>query len=236
MYIIRGKDYYDSCITTVDKSVQFVRDCRLFEKKDHPFSTNGEGKWTELKRRRVINPHSDNRVNCTLFSIVVCDTIYPVIVAGYEKFYFSAEEFSNDFEKRKQFFWDGSSPEKYLEEGPKKMSKPQLDWMIENQITLGSTYCSVPTRYINNSEWVASYRQHPFDANSKGTFLANHYYLQTMDFQRIVNPYEMMMKISNWVSGVLPVSKETVKLTDLELVDKHGFDRKISFRRRKQEI
>jgi hypothetical protein len=61
----------------------------------------------------------------------------------------------------------------------------------------------------------------------------NHACLKELELYRKIDPTTAHMRISSFVSGVLPFERETVEIGDRDRIRKAGFDLKSSFRRPK---
>ena len=58
--------------------------------------------------------------------------------------------------------------------------------------------------------------------------------LKNINFARKYNPYEVFQKLEQFISGVLGgQSPKMVEIEDVYRIQAHGFDKKISFRKRK---
>jgi hypothetical protein len=58
--------------------------------------------------------------------------------------------------------------------------------------------------------------------------------LRNLDMQQLVHPFDMYQRIAQFLSCQLAAERDnTVKLTDVERLEKHGFDKKTSFRNTK---
>lgn len=57
--------------------------------------------------------------------------------------------------------------------------------------------------------------------------------LKDYDFERIKDPFTAFQDISMYLSNILVEQKETVIIEDKTKIEKHGFDKKQSFRKRK---
>lgn len=56
--------------------------------------------------------------------------------------------------------------------------------------------------------------------------------LETYEFQKVIDPYQAFVAIQDYISGVMGQSgNEMVKLSDADLLRKHGFDPKWGFRK-----
>ena len=55
--------------------------------------------------------------------------------------------------------------------------------------------------------------------------------LKAWDFFKVKDSFTMFMEVDQWVTGVLPQTKETVVLSDKSKIIKAGFDYKKSFRK-----
>lgn len=59
--------------------------------------------------------------------------------------------------------------------------------------------------------------------------------LKAVQFYKVVDPYAAFQEISMWIGGVLPASgAKMVEVSDIVRIEKHGFDKKTSFRNMKR--
>lgn len=91
------------------------------------------------------------------------------------------------------------------------------DILIEEQITV-LTYAPSMDKYYHGKE-----------------ICINSDNLHSLDFGKIMDPYQVFQEISMWIGGVLPKTEQPMyQLSDKEKIDKHGFD-KWSFRKMPQK-
>jgi hypothetical protein len=232
MRIIGGHDYYDSALAYgVDKTIVFVRnkkedleasEVKFFRPPSYFDLWDRKSRYGWHKRGSYSN-RNNNHFNVTAITIVVAGKRYGVVridnvtdsmeikrswIHNFETFVEWAQ--TNYFE----FSSWRPSKQKIRNHFEYQASKDEINWLIENRITILT--CE------SDQIW----------AEDKMFWRVDRDNLKDFQFAKVVDPYTMFQEISMWVSGVLPRDgNPMVTITDDKIkAHKHGFD-KWSFRK-----
>ena len=223
MRLIGGHDYYDGAGMGVDTEAVFVRDTarnisELAVRTDHPF--------------QVPEPaHYGDGVDRT-------ELIPTLILIGGERVTALEERLTRSCVTASRFLYDQDEAREAIlrarERHPgrwrslwrrhnftdelraffeHRIRPEETDWLIDHHVTI-----------------LTSWRP-PFWKKKEVPVQVNHGCLKDLEFYRKVDPSTAHMRISSFVSGVLPFNRETVQLSDQDRIRKAGFDLKGSFRR-----
>jgi hypothetical protein len=226
MRLIGGHDYYDGAGMGVDTSVVFVRDpgrqlADLPVRTDHPFRVPERCSYGEAHDRTDLIPTliliGGERV-AALESRVTRDWI------PRSRFLYRPDEAQGairEARERHPSRWGGllrrrGFTEEVRAHFEERISPEQTGWLIENHVTVLSTW--LPPHF----------REKGVPAQ------VNHACLKELELFRAMDPATAHMRISSFLSGVLPFHRETVEITDRDRIRKAGFDLKSSFRRPKE--
>lgn len=222
MKCIGGKDYYDG-VSAYDQTIVFDR--RLAYTIDSPFLPAKS--WA--LNRAITSLDSKNHIN---IQVIFCGKLYNGIAVGLDhsyKFYYDANEYFKDFEviinKAKNNYW-GYTPT----EVSKQFSVENCeDFCITNKITVGVNHYFERDDYYGLST-TKHYRFVPV-SREKNMILYNFNNLKSLDFAKVIEPYQASQEIERWISGVLTnAGNPMVNISDESKITKYGFDKKISFR------
>lgn len=207
MLIIGGHDYYDGAGYGVDKTIVFKRDERTV---DAPLKLPSDVRDSRIGH--VLRYHL----------ILVGEKVFPLMSSGGHWWTFSDFTAYFETEPALEYLQANTSRhvlehhEPYIRQHFNPMSdvskKRLLDWMIDNQAA---------NAVIENEAGQTTARLN--------TATLSDYHLY-----KIFDPWSTHMEISRFVGGVLPMSRETVEISDKSRILKAGFDVKTSFRKRKQ--
>lgn len=227
MKIIGGHDYYDGAGMGVDTGVVFVRDnarhlADLPVITDHPFrvpdptSYGDTGDGAHLIPTLVLIggdrvPALEERVTrswrgASTFHYELADALSAVERAR--------ERHPNrwgSFLRRRSF------PDELRAFFEADIRPKETAWLIDHHVTVLSTWR--PAGWDRLKEAVPAQ--------------INHACLKELELYRKIDPTTAHMRISSFVSGVLPFERETVEIGDRDRIRKAGFDLKSSFRRPK---
>jgi hypothetical protein len=226
MRLIGGHDYYDGAGMGVDTSVVFVRDparhiIDLPLRTDHPF---------RVPERAVYGGGADG-----------IELIPTLVLIGGERVPALEERVSEGFRTITRFHYDPeeaqsavlrartSHPSRwgslwrsrdFLEQIRSffagQLSPAETGWLIEQHVTVLTTW-------------------RPPLFNSKSIpAQVNHACLKDVELYRRIDPSTAHMRITSFISGVLPFNKPTLEISDRDRIRKAGFDLRTSFRRSKQ--
>lgn len=235
MKIIGGHDYYDGAGYGVDETVLFLRnkavDLNAVDAiEEHPFEM--------LSPWPFGNTPEGYRGSLTPFAVVIGGRIYPGLEeyrtyntsAGYRpdehRYHYDlsstleAYDAHCAFTARFIYIANGASDivadrrERLKGHFSRELTKTELDWLIANKVSVLSTH--------NRPRGEISVK-------------INHACLKQIEFYKALDPFTTHMEIQSWISGVLPQSKPTLELSDIDKIRKAGFDTKISFRKPPQK-
>ena len=222
MKCIGGKDYYDG-VSAYDQTIVFDR--RITHTIENPFYLPNS--WN------FIRYDSNDYRNHIPIHIVFCGKVYGGIAVGKShsyKFYYNVDEYLNDFKehinKSKYFEFNSKKPSLYF------YVKNCEEFCIENKITVGVSHYFDRDDY-KSSYWNTETKFYKFIPvyNEKNMLLYNYDNLKSLDFAKVIDPYQASQEIERWVSGVLTnAGNPMVSISDDSKITKYGFDKKISFR------
>ena len=219
MKIISGHDYYDGAGYGVDETIVFVR--KEFETWESPFELPASPERYRYRASTI-----------SFHLVLVAGKVYPAIreehpventmgwtdskiiwhydlasaLESLERLHFADD---GHIYRARLRNWTG----KVTRHFEQKQKQSWTNWMIENRVITGL----VSTRYK--------------DIHHNGTFVrANISDLKDLQFCRLLDPATIHMEIANFIGGVLPSSKDTIELRDIDKIRKAGFDTKSSFR------
>lgn len=242
MKVINGHDYWDSASAYgVDETVCIVRNSKRdqydFVSTDYFFP--------------IIN-YTDKETNKTkllpLGAILTCGKAYPFAFhtisdpsRNHERIYdliptqtiYNANELESLHpEMNKKSIWRGSELDNFNSFINQKAFKEKAvtEFLINNKAAIALI---LPDRLsYGGRKW----RTNGGDPTcEKSMVWTNPSFLKDYNFYKIKDSFTMFMEVSNWVSGVLPNSIETVEISDKSKIVKAGFDVKNSFRKAKQK-
>lgn len=225
MRLIGGHDYYDGAGMGVDTSVVFVRDpgrrlADLTVRTDHPFQVPERSSYGEIHDRTELIPTliliGGDRVPA-LEVRMIRNWIHQ------SRFLYrpdEAQEAIREARARHPSRWGGllrrrGFAEEVRAHFEERISPEQTGWLIDNHVTVLSTW--LPPHF----------REKGVPAQ------VNHACLKELELFRGMDPATAHMRISSFLSGVLPFHREMVEITDRDRIRKAGFDLKRSFRRPK---
>lgn len=113
--------------------------------------------------------------------------------------------------------------EHYLsEEFATQASQKEIDWLIENRVTI-ALY------------WYPGITPKLYSRQEKAKWIFDTDCLKDVQFWNVMNPTQCFQEIAQWVGGVLPKpGPKMVQITDDKVkIHKAGFDTKLSFRKGK---
>lgn len=225
MRIIGGHDYYDSAMAFGrDTETVFIRHKKDSNKQKLGWMTAG------VENARQIDKPWMRDTFYWPITVYFCDTIYrgvyhnDQVTYGVRHFVWKAADikiekldkpgryfFSRERETPFQWTLNQDSVEGYFT--PEKMSKFEIDRMIDNRIAF-------------------AYRVRDAFNKGDGEFHVNEEGLKDIGFQKAVDPWTAFQELSMWVGGVLPKSgNPMVEIEDNKMkIAKAGFDDKVSFR------
>lgn len=236
MKIIHGNDFYDGAGWGVDETAVFLRQkakrlVDLDHIEDHPFSHSTTIEFQPDKN--LLSP----------FIVVIAGEIHPglhhhvpsdfrykkgksVWCPAQDNYIYNAKEALALFDRLKAagkshygLIYD-SLFRKDWREGLRQhfelsISKQQTEWLLDNKIVLLHTFESKSSSAIHAC--------------------ANHALLKELAFYKCMDPATVHMRLSNYITGVLPNSRDIVTLGNTDRIRKAGFDIKKSFRKAPQK-
>ncbi|MFX4300344.1 hypothetical protein [Pseudosulfitobacter pseudonitzschiae] len=235
MKILGGHDFYDGAGYGVDKTILFLRDKAnhlhvVDGLEDHPFRIQKPWPYNYTP--------DDYRGTLEPFLVAVGGTIYPGMreYRSYrpsmnfrpDEMYFhydvdmALDVFDRVSEYTARFIYIAggqsderrSRRERLKEHFSRKITKTEIDWLIERKISVLTTHRTV---------------------RGKSEVRVNHACLKDIDFYKALDPFTTHMEIQSWISGVLPQSKPVIDLSDIYKIQKAGFDTRTSFRKAPQK-
>lgn len=224
MRIIGGHDYYDGAGMGVDRGVVFVRDAArhiadLPVVTDHPF--------------RVPDPASYG------YGSESTELIPTLILIGGERVPALEERRARSWRITSRFIYDAREAQEAVlearERHPSRLRRwrtrsfpdelraffevgirpEETAWLIDHHVTVLTTWR--PGNWSGREEAVPAQ--------------INHACLKEVELYKRIDPATAHMRVSSFVSGVLPFQRETVELSDKDRIRKAGFDLKGSFRK-----
>lgn len=246
MRIIYGKDYYDNALAYgKDESIVLVREKSRFMSDRE---VNSGVPWH-------VREFTYKNMRYKLESIVVffCGKIYEGIRAEFQPQFGSYEP------AQFTFFWHAAEFSAWVDSNgirepmerqypytykqiDKKMTfsgyfhawenPTKRDWMIENHV-----FCAVRMPEPFDKVWATAKPPHGFyDGWEMQYWAVNCDKLKDVQFFKVFDHYAAFQEISMWVGGVLPKpGNPMVEISDIVRVEKHGFDKKTSFRKEKEK-
>ena len=234
MKIIGGHDYYDGAGWGVDDTCVFIRKkCAKISDveyvTDHPFK--------HMTRIEFGSRSRGERGHLQPFLVVLAGEIYPglreVIWANHMDPYqlhdrvrttYDLEEALGIFDAhvgsyhgisflQNELIAGKQRRERLREHFSRKLTPEQTDWILENRVT------------ILNPDRDPDSRSRPHVAQ------VDHACLKDLEFFKCLDPATTHMRIANFISGVLPSSRETIDLSNKDRIRKAGFDTVTSFRK-----
>jgi hypothetical protein len=225
MRLIGGHDYYDGAGMGVDTSVVFVRETarRLADLPvitDHPFRVPDPASYGDVRDgveliptliliggERV--PALEERVTpswreTSCFHYGLPDALNAIDRARQRK----PSRWGSFLRRRslsdelRAFFGAGIRPE-------------ETAWLIDHHVTILTSW--------RPANWSRTEKTVPAQVN--------HACLKDLELYKRLDPATAHMRISSFISGVLPFQRETVELSDKDRIRKAGFDLKGSFRK-----
>lgn len=225
MKIIGGHDYYDGAGMGVDASVVFVRDNarRLADLPvitDHPLRVPKPVSYGDVRNGVELIP--------TLILIggervaALEERVMPSWREG-SVFHYTLSDALNVFERARERHpnrWGSFLRRRtFLDElrafFEADIRPEETAWLIDNHVTVLTTW--------RPGNWGA--RQESVPAQ------INHACLKEVELYKKLDPATAHMRVSSFISGVLPFQRETVELSDKDRIRKAGFDLKGSFRK-----
>lgn len=222
MKIVGGHDYWDSAAAYgVDQSVTLVRNTNIetpnFESSDFFFP--------------VIR--SKNKAFC-LGAIMVAGKTYPFVYDTVWDsnnwktiIYYDFSELVEKYPDLRVRSWDSSYEEDYIWfcNQPAFQEKNVVDFLCEHHAAFALI---LPVEHTYGG-W--NWRKTNIPRHAKSKVWINPVGLKAWDFFKVKDSFTMFMEVDQWVTGVLPQTKETVVLSDKSKIIKAGFDYKKSFRK-----
>jgi hypothetical protein len=225
MRLIGGHDYYDGAGMGVDTGVVFVRDparhlADLPVITDHPF--------------RVPDPSSygDARDGAELIPVLILiggeriPTLEERVSRSWREvstFHYELSDALSVFERARErhpnrwgaFLRRRSFPDELRAFFEADIRPEETAWLIDHHVTVLTT--SRPASWSRREEAVPAQ--------------INHACLKELELYKRLDPTTAHMRVSSFISGVLPFQRETVELSDKDRIRKAGFDLKGSFRK-----
>ena len=254
MRIIHGKDYYDTAQSMgQDETLTFVREkdraladqaffrynqelrrsfhIKLRDRKtSHPIPFDGyrEGLYTPRGRLFALSGvivifcgkiHHGLKIDHYDDARTLTETSVQWTEAAFLKWLDRAGLAVDKIQDR-YYDWEGPSKSQLTADqiiGVNDVSRALVAWLIANRIVAAIRV--PPVRY---------WRDEP------GSWAINSDGLGAVEFYKVYAPVIAFQDIAMWIGGVLPASANpTVTISDTVRLEKHGFDRKASFRHRK---
>lgn len=224
MRLIGGHDYYDGAGLGVDTGVVFVRDparrlADLPVVTDHPFRVPDHASYGDGPDLTLLVP--------------------TLVLIGGDRVPGLEERRTRSWRTSSRFIYDpGEAQEAVLAARDRHRSRlrrwrtrsfpdelralfeaetrpEETAWLIDHHVTVLTTW-----------------RPGGWDRLNKGVpAQLNHACLKELELFKKLDPATAHMRVSSFVSGVLPFQRETVELSDKDRIRKAGFDPKGSFRR-----
>lgn len=224
MRLIGGHDYYDGAGMGVDTGVVFVRDgahrlADLPDVTDHPFRVPEPiayrgGAWSSQLIPTLILIGGDH--------VPVLEERVTEDFRTESRFHYALEEAQEavragrDRHTARFGLWRSKSfPDELRAFFERDLRKDETAWLIDNHVTVLSTW------------------RPPFWNGRRAPAQVNHACLKELELYRKLDPATAHMRISAFVSGVLPFDRQTVEISDKDRIRKAGFDLESSFRRPK---
>ena len=225
MKIIGGHDYYDGAGMGVDTSVVFVRDnarhlADLPVITDHPFRVPGPVSFGDLRAGSELIPTLvliggdrvpalEERVMSSWRSASVFHYALADALSVYERARDRHPTRWGSFLRRRTF---SDELRAFFEA---EIRPEETAWLIDDHVTVLTTWR--PGNWSRREEAVPAQ--------------INHACLKEVELYKRMDPATAHMRISSFISGVLPFRRETVELSDKDRIRKAGFDLKGSFRK-----
>jgi hypothetical protein len=225
MRLIGGHDYYDGAGMGVDTGVVFVRDAarRLADLPvitDHPFRVPGPGSYGDARDGAELIP--------TLVLIggervpALEERVTP-LWSGASAFHYELADALRAIERARDrhpsrwgsFLRRRSFSDELRAFFGADIRPEETAWLIDNHVTVLTTWR--PAGWSRREEAVPAQ--------------INHACLKELELYKRLDPATAHMRVSSFVSGVLPFQRETVELSDKDRIRKAGFDLKGSFRK-----
>lgn len=257
MRLIGGKDYYDSALAFgQDKEIVFVRPKESYRKNDKSFHNFDchflariDGKDGNLPSHMRSYNHDRWRYNFMMAGGLIFYFI-PVEVYFCGKRYggFRMQQHDpqyrlslEDAKKRATYIWNVETLESILENAgyylddksygrrdvePHFTHQPKtLDWLVKNRITIATYNPNQNPYHDGGIGYIRTDQREKWRLDGDD--------LGTMQFAKVMPPYQAMQELSMWVGSTLPrPGPEMVTITDDKVkLTKHGMD-KWSFRKK----
>ena len=224
MKCIGGKDYYDG-VSAYDQTIVFDR--RMIRTIANPFYLKNSWYFSRYNT-------TDYREHIPI-TILFCGKQYNGIAVGSQhsyNFFYDKDKYVTEFEslitKARKLEWGHSVKQLFLLFGVTDCE----EFCIANKITVGVSHYFERDDYTN-SYWGTTSKHYSFIPvdDSKRMFLYDYGNLKSLDFAKVIEPYQANQEIERWVSGVLTnAGNPMINISDESKITKYGFDKKISFR------
>lgn len=223
LIISKFHDYYDSALVEgVDKTI-------VYERKEYEIEYPSE--FTETSRlgykRAMFDHNSASDISPSIKVVGFCGKLYPVIekhVGYYEYEYFYTFD---DFVKS----MNADELKSYERNNNYGLDRASRLKKLENSFNLKLEFCNKDFEkfFIDNKIvcFVNTYNA----SERKQTLLVN-CCLKDYKFYKIIDPFTSFQDIMMYISGVLGTpNSPMVEISDELRIERHGFDKKISFRK-----
>ena len=232
MRIIGGRDFYDGAGHGVDMTTIFLRDANATAVMFPGYELPGSISEARMIRSGPTNSLIEIRESLECIIVLVGGETFPYMIhrtcglpdvngaLGPDHIDVIRDahigiELGKQIEKRRRFdWWNSREREAQLHDFMATPRDKFTTWAIDNKAV---------TCLIRNA-------RHIIDGDLKGTvMLLNPDCLGDYGFMRIMDPATTHMRITNFITGVLPMNRDLIVITDRDRIAKAGFD-KTSFR------
>lgn len=223
MKIVGGHDYWDSAAAYgVDQSVTLVRNTNC----DDPNFVSTEFFFPVIQSKHKAFSLGAIMVAGKAYPFI-CDTIWDTI-SWKSVIYYNFSELVEKYPELRVRSWNSSYEEDYnwFCNQPAFREKNVIDFLCK----YNAAFSLILPQEHSYGGWNWQKTNDP--KHKKSNVWINPINLKQWEFYKVKDSFTMFMEVDQWVTGVLPQTKETVVLSDKSKIIKAGFDYKQSFRKK----